>query len=427
MEKIDKIFSVKANGHSMLPILQDGDIIEYIQSSFEKIFINDIVLIYQKNELIAHRVIYKTKSICITRGDNNFIADKPLKKGSILAKVVRFKRHNKWHGLQDLYYVQSNFYLKEIIKIETLLKLYKIPHVFIKGVLVSLRYEKAIPKRIYGDCDVLIQRSEYKKIVNMFSKLGYGLICKPPSSFTSLKKPNELAEVSFSKMVNNVPIIFDVHFEAAFLISQLKGMNFIFPKNKLMKFSSGILERREEIKINNTDYPLCSVSDQILYLALHILNHNFSDSIRYEFLSTVIKRKATKKLFNDLTQTILENELEGYVYPVFLLINKYYKKTIPQNFISSIEPPPFRKWMAKNIIEKVDIFSHDAQELKKVFNLFFLSAEPVWKKILLFFEPETALAVLWVTRKRCRIILQLTRFKLTHTSKEKFHYKKEGI
>ncbi|MCX6731044.1 MAG: nucleotidyltransferase family protein [Candidatus Roizmanbacteria bacterium] len=418
-------FSAKAQGKSMYPLLQDGDIVKYIQMPFRNIHLNQIILTYQNNELITHRVVYKTKNICITRGDNNFIADMPIKKKGILAKVVCFKRDKIWYGLEDLYYIQSKVYLKEIKKFEAIFQSCNIPHVFLKGVLISLRYERTIPKRLYGDCDVLIQRSDYKKIIKAFSKLGYSLIHKPSSSFTSLKEPSERAEISFSKIVNNLPIIFDVHFEAVFLITQLKGMDFIFPKEQLMKFSSGILERREEVHINDIDYPLCSVPDQILYLALHIFNHNFSDSLRYDFLSTVIKRKATKKTFQKLTRIILEFKLEGYVYPVFILINKYYNKIIPSAFISSIKPSPLKRWVAKNIVEKVDIFSHDAQDLKKVYYLFFLSSEPIWKKFFLFIHPETIHAVLWVARKRSRIVLQLIRFKLSHTRQAKFQYNKE--
>lgn len=380
MAKRDKTFTIKAQGNSMYPLLQDGDTVEYRNVPFQTIKLNDIVLLYIKNIFITHRVIYKTKNTCITRGDNNKAADVTTQKGRILAKVIRFKRKGVWYGIQDVYLTQSALYLHEIQMVETVLKIQKIPHVFLKGVLVSLRYENTIPKRIYADCDVLVFRADAKRIYDIFKQLGY----KSKESLSTTKP-----EISFVKMVNGVPVIFDVHFEPVFLMTQIEGMNLLYPSKQLDELGKHIITQGENKKIKGFNYSLCSVSDQILYLALHIFHHNFTDSMRYQLLDAVI-RKGSRE-WGELANTIKEYKLEGYIYGVFVLLKKYFKTPIPSSFLTVIRPRSYMLYVTRYIIKYVNIFSQDSRMkagIQRIFLIFLLSPEPFWKKLLLFIHPK---------------------------------------
>ncbi|MFH1188855.1 MAG: nucleotidyltransferase family protein [bacterium] len=390
--KTNNRFSVKAQGNSMYPLLQDGDIIEYIQVPFHAIRLNDIILVYKNNILVTHRVIYKTKTTCITRGDNNDNADIPIQKKQILAKVVRFKRKGVWHELQEAYFAQSTLYLNEIQRLETILQFKKIPHAFLKGVLISLRYEGYIPKRIYADCDILASHNGYKQIKHVFSSLGYKPIpLANTDSVPYFKKINQQPEVNFVKIVQGVPIVFDVHFEPVFLMSRLQALSLLYPNRLLQNLGDTLLSNTTPQHIKGFNYSLCSVPDQILYLALHIFHHNYTDSVRYQLLDTIIRKSATKKTWNDVQNTVTTYRLEGYVYTVFILLRKYFKTPIPQSFFTTICLSPFKKKISNYLIKRVDVFSQDSRMragIKRFILIFLFSPEPWVKKLLLFIHPE---------------------------------------
>lgn len=389
--KMNNRFLVKAQGNSMYPLLQDGDSIEYVQTPFGNVRLNDIVLMSMNKKLVTHRVIYKTKKTCITRGDNNLAADINRQKGRVLAKVVRFKRKGTWHGLQDVYFTQSVLYLNEIKQLKTRFNYKKISHIFLKGVLISLRYEGIIPKRIYADCDILVDRDDQKEIEESFKVLGYKLQ-EYPLLFTNKKNFKIPPEVSYIKIVSDVPVIFDVHFEPVFLMTQVGGMNLLYPPKLLKQLGDDILQRKMMARIKRNIYPICSVSDQIVYLTLHIFHHNYTDSIRYQLLDSVIRKSATTKVWSDVERTITTYHLQGYLYLVFILLGKYFKTPIPRSFIKVIQPSLFKKRIATYLFKKIDIFSQDTRTkagIERFILILLLSPNPFWKKILLFIHPET--------------------------------------
>ncbi len=381
-------FTVKAQGNSMYPFLRNGDTIEYTHTPFKDIQLNDIILVYTEAVLMTHRVIYKTRGGCITRGDNNNSADPQLQKGQVLARAVRFKRNGVWYGVQDVYISQSMRYLQEIQKLETLFTLHNIKHVFIKGVLTSLKYVGEIPKRIYADCDVLVQRDDYLKIKEVFTLLGYRYL-NIEHSFVSKKPPQSKPEINFIKKIRGLPIVFDVHFEPVFLMLQLGGMNLLYPK--LQSLGCHFIEKGKDVNIKGFNYSVCSVSDQILYLALHIFHHNYTDIIRYQLLDAVIRKSATNKVWAELTHTIQSYQLNSYIYFVFVLLKKYCKTPIPRSFLSIIRPSPFKKAVTDMFSRRVDVFSGDSRlkaGVERFILIFFLSPEPFGKKLLLFVHPD---------------------------------------
>ena len=230
----------------MYPILQNGDIVEYETMSFASLHTHDIVVFYDKKKhLITHRIIYKKENRVVTRGDNNPTSDGVVQKGQILARAVRFKRKGQWHSIEEIYLTQSALYLHEIQQLELALNKNQIPHVFLKGVLISLRYEGTIPKRIYADCDILVKRSDHQKITTVFRNLGYTL-----SGETMLKnKQSNKPEESYYKMVQGIPVVFDIHFEPVFLMTQLGGMGFLYPQNKLKQLGEKIISKAITKKI----------------------------------------------------------------------------------------------------------------------------------------------------------------------------------
>lgn len=397
-----RVFSVKSQGDSMFPLLQDGDIIEYVPTSFSKVKENDIVLTHVGEIFMTHRVIYKTARYCVTRGDNNPTADSPLQKKHIFARAARFQRKGKWYGIEDIYLRQSALYLHEIGKLEEQFRAQSVSHVFLKGVLVSLRYENSIPKRIYADCDLLVKRNEAQKIEEIFKTLGYEYVGRK-ISFVSEKKRHDYPEISFMKNVGMIPVVFDVHFEPVFLMTQLAGMNFLYDKQLLEDFGSEMLRNRKRVTVKGTSFTLCSVSDQILYLALHIFHHNFTGSARYFLLNCVITKSASPLVWKNVKETILKYRLQGYVYLVFVLLKKHYKTPVPSRLLRSIAPSWGKRKILLSLVNKIDIFSQDARlnaGVERFILIFILSPEPVWKKMYVFFHPDTLQSTFFILKKK---------------------------
>ena len=413
MKKKAQIFTVPAEGNSMSPLLHSGDRVEYIQVPFSSLQLNDIILIYENKTLVTHRIIYKTNKTCITRGDNNSAADKTIQKDRVLAKAIRFQRKGVWYGMKDAYLMQSALYLGEIQKLAELFRISKIPHVFLKGVLVSLRYEGTIPKRIYADCDVLVKRDDQKNIEKIFKMLRYQLqerallrssfrtegeksrsvlrfagFLSRPSKNSGLPRNDRGPEVSFMKVVNGVRVVFDVHFEPVFLMTQLGGMNALYSSKKLQLLGNEIIERGEKKRINGYTYSLCSPSDQILYLALHIFHHNFTDSIRYQLLDRVC-RKSGRASWKKVAATIRAYQLEGYTYGAFLLLDKYFKTPIPPLFLQAIRPSYLKTITTRLIVQHVDIFSQEPRVkagIKRFIYIMLLSPGFIFFKCAILFR-----------------------------------------
>lgn len=92
----EKYFVINTSGDSMLPTICSGDILT-IDTSEMDYCIDDIVVFYSNEsdgiKLVAHRIthIFSNK-IIITKGDNNFRADKPIRLKKLIGKVVNIER-----------------------------------------------------------------------------------------------------------------------------------------------------------------------------------------------------------------------------------------------------------------------------------------------------------------------------------------------
>lgn len=91
--KQSAIFTGTIQGNSMLPWIKDGDIIEIVPVA-TTIRYGDVVAFFNKthSRLVAHRVIGKKKSYVITKGDNCFRADIPIKKNNLTGIVTKVSR-----------------------------------------------------------------------------------------------------------------------------------------------------------------------------------------------------------------------------------------------------------------------------------------------------------------------------------------------
>ncbi len=364
-------FSLQAHGESMLPLLHPKDLINYQKISFLKIKTNDLVLVFKNNLAFTHRVIYKTKRYLIIKGDNNLESDGKIYPRHVVGKVMSIKRKNKIIDPELIYLIQSTLYFKEIVKIVDIFNKEKIDYVFLKGLPVHLYYEKTHPRRIYQDADVLIEKKDFVSAKKILTDFGYKSVDSSLSP-TQKKLKDKIVEISFYKLVNGFPVIFDIHLEVAFMMTQVSNLEALYPQKLIDKLTEELLNNKKQIIINNGQFYILDTPYLILYLSLHFFHHNFKGAFRLQLIDLILR----KNYLDDgrLQDSIKKYHLKNFVSPVFFLLKKYYQTPISDliNFINFIN--------FKNLNIFNDEFRIEAG-VNRFKNLFSLSPLSLYKRI----------------------------------------------
>ena len=374
----------------MEPLLYENDLVYFEKP--KQIKINDIVLI-KKKQLFIHRVIYKNSRYFVTKGDNNLISDGKIKPGQIFGRVVKVKRAKYSYKPASTYLIQSSLYLREIIKVKNLLEKNKIEFVFLKGLPLHFYFEGAHPKRLYADCDILIDKKYYLQVEKILLSNGY-----KATNFSFLKKQasvksDSFSERSYQKIIQGFPINFDVHLEAVFMMTQLGRLEALYPQKLINQLSDEFIKTKRVVKINNKSFFILNSKFLILYLALHFFHHNFRGAFRLDFLNKVIRKSHPKeKDWLEIAQITNKYQLENFVSPVFLLLKKYYLTPIPDFMYGSVVTDPYKN------INIFDSESRISSGIARFKNIFVLSPYPLWKKIFVFVNLEVIYLVFFVLK-----------------------------
>lgn len=406
-----KKFKLLSTGYSMLPLLYPQDILYFRKISFTKFRVNDLAFINKRKKIFTHRVVYKTKKYLVSKGDNNPFSDGRIHPEQVLGKVSQVKRNGQTFNPEDIYLLQSTQYFQEIIKIKKAFEKEKINVVFLKGLPLHLYFEKTYPRRIYADCDVLIDKKDQEKADLILRLFDYR---KADTSYSKIHRilKDKPTEFVYSKMINKFPVIFDVHLEVSFLMNQLGKMDTLYPQKLIDRLTQDFLETKKTVTVQNEKFLILNSEFLFLYLSLHIFHHNFRGIFRLEFLDKVIRKAiqipsplgnpcmpATPGVVLTLTEKILKYRLQNFVYPVFLLLKKYYQTPLPQYFLNSIKPDERKLNNIKRNIVKVNIFDNESKiqaGIMRFKNLFFLSPNPLWKRLLIVFNIQVIYSVFWV-------------------------------
>lgn len=391
--KKDSLNLLLAKGNSMYPLLLDNDIL--ILNAPEKLQVDDIVVTKKKSFYIAHRIIYinKHRDLILTKGDHNRLPDKAINFFDISGNVQKVFRNGRTLVIENLYLVQSSFYFEEINKINSAFLKHKVTFVFLKGLPVYLHYTKNPPRRIYADCDILIDPYFFKEAESILLKFGYK---KDDTSLRPLlvKTLKAKPELSFSKTIKNFIVTFDIHLEAVFLMAQTNNLFPLYSKFHIKKFSKHLLSEKRHVNLRKQIYPLLTVENQILYLALHLFHDNFQGYYKYSLLEAVINSSK----FNEslLIQTIKEYKMENFTFPVFKLLKKYYNPKFSVTFLNQIRPKKLRH--INQLLRNINIFRTDNRldgGIKRFRNIYSLSSTHPIAKPLVFLNPDIVLLIIF--------------------------------
>jgi len=390
-----KNFSIKCEGDSMLPILRSGDLLYFKRTIFGKLKVNDIVLVKINKSLVTHRIIFVAKKSIITKGDDNYYSDGNISPKNVIAKLDCVKRSAHVFDPENLYLFQSILYLKEINIIKGIFKKKMVDFVFLKGLPLHLFYEKTHPRRIYFDCDVLVSKVAFKKIGSVFTKFGY----KKYDPFIKKNLPFKEMEVSFYKEYpNGFSVMFDVHQKINFMTTPLNQFGALYPQDLADKLTEDFLINKRLVRINKSCFPILSFDHLIIYLAIHFFNHNFRGVFRLTFIDKIIKNKKISNVFwQKLALKIKSYQVQNFVYPVFLLLIKYFNSPIPDSFLKKIKPGLLSRIYINKVVLKTNIFNGEQQveeSLNRFNNSFLLSPQPIFKKLLALINPKISQHVL---------------------------------
>jgi len=398
-------FFIKANGNSMFPILHSNDIVYYKKINLKKIKLNDLILVNSnKDKYFTHRVVYKTKKYVITKGDNAIKSDGKIFPKQIVGKAYQIKRSGKIFSLESLYLIQSSLYFQEIIKIKQIFEKKGVDFVFLKGLPLHLCYEGAHPRRIYLDCDVLVNKKDFQRAEKVLFQLGYK---KTDSSLSGVQKKikNKQIEEAYFKKINNFFIVFDLHLEPAFMMTQLGNLEALYQQKFIDKLTKELLKNKRKIFINKESFFILSSENLILYLALHFFHHNYEGIFRLEFIDKIIKKENLSfTSFNQLTRIIKNYQLQNFVYPSFILLKKYYRTPIPRLFLETIRPTNyFTLNLGSKTYHQGSVFDDEPRiqaGVTRFKNLFFLSPRPWWIKICILANPQVIYSIFLVAWKQ---------------------------
>lgn len=395
---------IKTFGDSMSPLFIDGDIVYFEKISFNKIKVNDFVVYKKAKFFITHRVIYKLvkrqKKYLITKGDNNVISDGKIFPKEILGKVFKVKRRNKYFNSESFYLYQSTLYFNQILKIQKAFTQAKIEFVYLKGLPLHLYFEKAHPRRIYLDCDILINSKDLPAVKKVFKKNHYSFTDNSLSQTHKRIKDSD-DELSFTKRIDHFKITFDIHQNAFVLISQIGSLDKFYPTKNIHLLNQIFLKEKQSIYLFNEYFPILSHDNLIIYLALHLFHHNFKGYHRYNFIDLIIRKK--KLNFNSISKKIMEFQLQSFTYPVFVLLAKHYYTPLPNTFLKRIEPNPNILSYISNSILKQNVFDDEMRIQAGInrFNyLYNLSPSPVFKKISGLINLRVLYSVFWVLKRK---------------------------
>lgn len=403
------IFKIRSEGMSMFPLLQPGDSIEFQRISPKQVKINDIVLLYCNETFITHRVVYRSGDGIVTRGDNNPKEDEGVSLEHVIARATRFKRKGKWFTFDDVYANQSIAYIPAIVEVSRSLKKSSIRHVYIKGLVASLKYLNRFPARIYGDIDLLIKREDIAKTNTVFTALGYHRYDDPWLSFREPTPLVQRFEVDYIKKLRGINVVFDVHLEPVFLMIKMKGMDLLYRNTLRSKLGDHFIANATSLSVMGTKVPVCSPPDQVLYLLLHIFHNNCTDSIRFHLVDQVIRKTMKPISWKKFVDTVVLFKLDGYIYPSLVMLLKYFDTPIPQKLIVKLKPKNLVTHLATQwVLNKTNIFRTPSRILGGIIRfglVIALSPEPLYRKVLLLFHPAALTSAIWIGIKKLQTVI----------------------
>ncbi len=394
-------YPLQSNGISMLPLLLDKDYLFFKGVDYSDLSTNDLVLVEIKKQFMVHRLVYKTNNYSITKGDNNLKSDGRVYEHQIIGKVTKIKRGKKELNINYLYSIYLDRYLKDIIKLNRLFAREKLSYIFLTGLPLYVYYNNGRPHSLCTDCDILVTSSNIGKAKQIVQSLGYKQLKKGLFS-SKVKQENYQPKLVFCKVINNYNVTISLHQELVFQMTEMGKLNSFYPQKLLQSLQQQVFNSKKMMKVKNEQLPVLSIDYLLLYLALRLFHYNYRGYSNYIFFNQIVKNEALKANidWNELSKLVKHYSLQNFVYPAFVLLNKYYQTKIPNNFLNLIKPKAkLAYYIVRWVVKTTPIFDNLSRIKAGVWRfayLFIFSPQPIWRRILVFVKPSVFFAFFWV-------------------------------
>lgn len=368
---------------------QNKDVVYFKKVKFLEINAGDVVLVKRMRVQLVQKVVYKAATYLLAESGKENELDIKIRNNQVIGKAMFIERKGEKIELEAFYSYRSLLYLKELIRVKKELVKQNINFLFLKGLPIHLYYEGTYPRRVYRDCDILVAKKDFLKTIKALRKIGY---TGDTNALPKIK--DKLKEQNYLKSIKGVKIILDIHKDVVFITSRSK-IGYLYPESNISKLTNIFLGEKAEIEVYGEKFPALSKENFFIYSSLHLFNHNYVGTFRYELIKNILMRN--KIDFQLIESRINEYNLKNFVFPLILFLEKYYHLDFPTQFKKNIKPNKkvlffIKKTVMKNkIFNDINIAHNDKIRIKYHFHL---CPSPIYLRVFAFLNIKTLLKLL---------------------------------
>lgn len=167
------------------------------------------------------------------------------------ARLERYLQQHTWHNLRQT---------GELLELLKLLEAHDIPVLAFKGPTLAISAYGDLALRQFGDLDVLVQKQDVERAINLFVERGYQQVALSPSALKHKQK--DIALVSRDGQVR-----LELHW-------RLSRIYFSFALDQ-KRNARQMWKRLEPVRVAGADVHTMPTPDLLLYLCLHGSKHRW--------------------------------------------------------------------------------------------------------------------------------------------------------
>lgn len=205
--------------------------------------------------------------------------------------------------------------------------------------LIQTLYRSNPELRIMVDVDILVKETEFPKVKNILTQIGYAQNNAPAEN-------KVLFETVFSKMISiNLPVIIEVHTE----LSPARPYPLKLPQ---------LWERTQEKTINGQKIPLLSAEDTFLSLALHLRRHLRRVTLKFIVdIAELLNASGENLDWIYIKKSAKNNHIITTVYLSLYIAKELLDRPVPAEILNKFRPNIIKSALISLLINKHNFFT----------------------------------------------------------------------
>lgn len=252
-----------------------------------------------------------------------------------------------------------------------------------KGLPIYLKYQDQ-PRKLYADCDILIDPQNLLLVKQLLSKQGFKSQSDYFLSFSADK-----TEITFGKVVKGFNILLDIHLKPVFLMVRLPNLDFFYPEQKVKAFNFELWKNKKKVRLKRDQFYLLESNCLVVYLALHLFHSNFRGYSQYELLDAVLNSKSIN--LQKIIILIKKYQFEKFVFPIFCVLAEDFSNKQAKRICNALELPKMSKFFIKLHMSSLSVYAGQHRlfaGIERFVNLFLYSPVPLHNRLLVIFSSQ---------------------------------------